>query len=68
MALSIKIKTYIYLLATSAKTLKIMIKKIIPFIISIGMISCKTNLVTVDYFGQSAPEASPVIFGKDLIS
>ena len=45
-----------------------MIKKMLPFIIIIGMIGCKTNTVTLDYFGQSAPETTPVIFGEGLIS
>lgn len=45
-----------------------MIKKVLPFIILIGMIGCKTNTVTVDYFGQSAPETTPLIFGEDIIS
>ncbi len=44
-----------------------MIKKILPFII-IGMIGCKTNTVTLDYFGQTEPETTPMIFGEGLIS
>lgn len=45
-----------------------MIKRVLPFILLTGMIGCKTNTVTVDYFGQSEPETAPVIFGEDLIS
>ncbi len=45
-----------------------MIKKILPFIIIIGIIGCKTNTVTLDYFGQTEPETTPVVFGEDLIS
>src|SRR5690606_31728073 len=45
-----------------------MIKKIIPFIVIIAMFGCKTSTVTVDYFGQSEPETTPVIFGENLIS
>ncbi|MBA6316938.1 putative Ig domain-containing protein [Cellulophaga baltica] len=45
-----------------------MIKKIIPFIVIITMIGCKTSTVTVDYFGQSEPKTTPMIFGEDLIS
>jgi hypothetical protein len=45
-----------------------MIKKIIPFIVIITIIGCKTSTVKVDYFGQSEPKATPIIFGEDLIS
>ena len=43
-------------------------KRILPFIIIIGLISCNTNTLTVDYFGQTEPETTPVIFGEDIIS
>src|SRR6056297_1979109 len=44
-----------------------MIKKVLPFIVVIVLIGCKTNTFTVDYFGQSEPESTPVIFGEDII-
>ena len=47
---------------------KIMIKKLLPLILIIGMISCYTDTVTVDYFGQTEPKTTPVIFGEGLIS
>ncbi len=45
-----------------------MTKKIILFISSIGIISCKTHSPKIDYFGQTAPGTSPTIFGENLIS
>ena len=32
------------------------------------MLGCKTNTITVDYFGQSEPKTTPVIFAENLIS
>ncbi|MFK7813349.1 MAG: hypothetical protein AB8B59_12725 [Maribacter sp.] len=45
-----------------------MIKSTIPFIVITTMIGCKTSTVTVDYFGQSEPKTTPVVFAEDLIS
>ncbi len=45
-----------------------MIKRILPFIISIGLMSCDAKKATTDYFGQNEPETSPILFGEDIIS
>ncbi len=42
--------------------------KFLLFIAAITMIGCKTTKVSVDYFGQTAPKTTPVVFGKGLIS
>jgi hypothetical protein len=45
-----------------------MIKRILPFIFILGLISCNTNTITVDYFGQTEPGTTPEIFAADIIS
>lgn len=45
-----------------------MIKKILPYIVVIGLVSCSTNSLTVDYFGQTEPDTTPQIFGEGIIS
>lgn len=45
-----------------------MIKTFLSFIVVLVIISCKTNTVTVDYFGQIEPETNPIIFAEDIIS
>ncbi|WP_421920097.1 TolB family protein [Marinifilum sp.] len=45
-----------------------MIKRILPFIFILGLISCNTNTITVDYFGQLEPGTTPEIFAQDIIS
>ncbi|NHF60113.1 hypothetical protein FK220_012215 [Flavobacteriaceae bacterium TP-CH-4] len=45
-----------------------MIKRIIPFLTIIAMMGCKTNNGINDYFGQSEPETTPIVFGADSIS
>lgn len=43
-------------------------KIILLFIIIIGLISCKKNTVIVDYFAQTEPENTPIVFAEDIIS
>lgn len=45
-----------------------MIRRILPFIFILGLISCKTETTTVDYFGQTEPKTTPEIFAEDIIS
>ena len=45
-----------------------MIKRILPFIFILGLISCNTNTLSIDYFGQTEPGTIPEIFAEDIIS
>ncbi|MFS4467663.1 putative Ig domain-containing protein [Maribacter sp. 2210JD10-5] len=45
-----------------------MTKNILLFILFLGMMGCATNNITVNYFGQPEPGATPVIFGEGSIS
>jgi len=45
-----------------------MIQKILPFIVIIGLTSCKQTTELKDFFGQTYPDSTPVIFAPDIIS
>ncbi|MCT4640184.1 MAG: hypothetical protein N4A72_20980 [Bacteroidales bacterium] len=45
-----------------------MIKKILPFVFIVVLMSCNADNLTVDYFGQEEPGNTPEIFAKDIIS
>ncbi|MEN5196981.1 hypothetical protein [Sphingobacterium faecium] len=45
-----------------------MTKIIQPFILILLLISCKSYTESTDYFGQTYPDAIPVIFAPDIVS
>jgi len=45
-----------------------MIKIFLPIIILTTIVGCNTSNISIDYFGQSEPNTTPIIFGEDVIS
>ncbi len=45
-----------------------MLKIFLPFIIVLGLISCKSTTSSNDYMGQTYPDSIPMIFAPDIVS
>lgn len=45
-----------------------MIKIFLPFIILLGLISCKSTTNSTDFMGQTYPDLIPMIFAPDIVS